>query len=144
MPNPASVFCIEKAKGKLEVIDGQNGQIGICVFSDKGFIEEWTLYRAKKLGKKQRAVEEFKTSSGSVPQVMPRPGHPLPSPAKIRCQGEGGQYISYTRENGDFAKLCEFTDGSAVGASTLMYGPKKDGGKELMKVLKMNLANDAQ
>ncbi len=137
IPNPASVFCVKQAKGTIEIVDGQNGQNGICKFADGGIISEWTLYRAAKLQKRQTAVEKFKISSGAVPRVMPRPGHGVPSPSKIICQRMDGVYVSYARAGGDTVKLCEFSDGSSIGASTLMYGPKKETGKTLMSVLKM-------
>jgi putative hemolysin len=44
MPNPASLYC-EELGGKTTIKNGENGQVGFCVFSDGVEIEEWQLYR---------------------------------------------------------------------------------------------------
>lgn len=46
MPNPASVNCVEKG-GKLEIVKGQAGEIGMCLFPDGGACEEWALFRGE-------------------------------------------------------------------------------------------------
>lgn len=44
MPNPASEYCI-KIGGVLNIVDGPNGQVGICELPDGTKIEEWELFR---------------------------------------------------------------------------------------------------
>ena len=43
MPNPASVYC-GQAGGRLEFLNTESGQLGLCRFADRSAIEEWTLY----------------------------------------------------------------------------------------------------
>jgi len=42
LTNPASVYCI-KHGGELQIIDGPNGQYGICIFPDKSACDEWAF-----------------------------------------------------------------------------------------------------
>lgn len=43
--NPASIYC-EKLNGKVEILKDQDGnEWGVCRFSDRSVIEEWTLFR---------------------------------------------------------------------------------------------------
>jgi len=44
--NPASVYCIQQG-GKLEIVETEKGQIGICVLPDGRRIEEWAFYRSR-------------------------------------------------------------------------------------------------
>ena len=44
--NPASVYCADNG-GTLEIRDGENGQVGICVFSDGSECEEWSYFRGE-------------------------------------------------------------------------------------------------
>lgn len=44
IPNPASVYCIHHG-GRLELINEPSGVIGICVFRDKSYCEEWSYAR---------------------------------------------------------------------------------------------------
>lgn len=44
MPNPASKYCIDLG-GTLQIVDGQNGQYGMCILPDGTKIEEWELFR---------------------------------------------------------------------------------------------------
>ncbi|MCB1543688.1 MAG: DUF333 domain-containing protein [Rhodobiaceae bacterium] len=43
--NPASVFCVRQG-GRVEIVRGIKGQIGICVLPDGRRIEEWEFFRA--------------------------------------------------------------------------------------------------
>jgi len=42
--NPASVNCIDNG-GELEILDGDNGQYGLCTFDDGSVCEEWAFFR---------------------------------------------------------------------------------------------------
>ena len=42
--NPASVYCGEKG-GRLEIMDGEDGQYGVCIFKDGSRCEEWRFFR---------------------------------------------------------------------------------------------------
>jgi len=44
MPNPASVYCIERG-GKSIIVEGEGGQFGVCELPNGTFVEEWYLYR---------------------------------------------------------------------------------------------------
>lgn len=44
IPNPASVYCIERG-GTLDIEERAEGQVSICVLSNEPPIEEWKLYR---------------------------------------------------------------------------------------------------
>ncbi|MFH1257299.1 MAG: DUF333 domain-containing protein [Candidatus Micrarchaeota archaeon] len=46
MANPASVHCIDN-RGKLEIVDTPEGQIGICTFEDGTKCEEWSYFRGE-------------------------------------------------------------------------------------------------
>lgn len=44
MPNPASVYCVDHG-GRLELMNEPSGVIGVCVFRDKSYCEEWSYAR---------------------------------------------------------------------------------------------------
>lgn len=46
MPNPASAYC-ERWGGRVDVVQGPNGQAGYCDLSNDAVIEEWALYRGR-------------------------------------------------------------------------------------------------
>ena len=46
LANPASVFC-EEHGGELEIREGEEGQYGVCKFSDGTECEEWAFYRGE-------------------------------------------------------------------------------------------------
>jgi uncharacterized protein len=47
MANPASVYCVEKAKGTLVARQGSEGSILDCQLPDGRVVEEWQLFRAE-------------------------------------------------------------------------------------------------
>ena len=47
MANPASVYCADH-DGKVDIRDGEGGQVGICVFPDGGECEEWAFFRGER------------------------------------------------------------------------------------------------
>lgn len=44
--NPASVNCIDKG-GKLRIVDGENGQYGMCTLPNGTECEEWAYFRGE-------------------------------------------------------------------------------------------------
>ncbi|BBB15911.1 hemolysin [Candidatus Rickettsiella viridis] len=42
--NPASVYCAQHG-GKLTIVNNKNGQVGICLFPDRSYCEEWSYMR---------------------------------------------------------------------------------------------------
>jgi hypothetical protein len=45
MPNPASVYCLHHG-GELKIMQGATGgAIGVCVFHNKSYCEEWSYTR---------------------------------------------------------------------------------------------------
>jgi uncharacterized protein len=43
--NPASVFCVEQG-GRVEIVEGEGGEQGICVLPDGTRVDEWEFYRS--------------------------------------------------------------------------------------------------
>jgi putative hemolysin len=121
IPNPASVNCKQKG-GRLEIIDGKDGQYGLCAFG-KGKIEEWTLLRANN-GKAQEAVMKLKYA-----RVMAKD-------ATIKCSKLNGTVIVDKTSDGSDISVCRFKDGSVIEANTLFLGSAVNSNKALMKALK--------
>lgn len=46
MPNPASVYCTDNG-GTLNIVDGKDGQYGMCTFPDGSKCEEWSYFRGE-------------------------------------------------------------------------------------------------
>jgi len=46
MPNPASVYCTDNG-WTLNIVDGKDGQYGMCTFSDGSKCEEWSYFRGE-------------------------------------------------------------------------------------------------
>lgn len=44
MANPASVYCVQQG-GRLQIVQGPQGESGLCTLPDGQQIEEWTLFR---------------------------------------------------------------------------------------------------
>ncbi len=44
--NPASVYCTERGY-QLELRNGPNGVVGVCIFPDKSECEEWAFFRGE-------------------------------------------------------------------------------------------------
>ena len=43
--NPASVNCVDKLGGTLDIVNEVNGQVGYCHLKDGRVCEEWSLMR---------------------------------------------------------------------------------------------------
>jgi putative hemolysin len=46
LANPASIYCEEQG-GRVEILDADGGQQGMCVFPDGATCEEWAFYRGE-------------------------------------------------------------------------------------------------
>ena len=46
LANPASTNCVENG-GVLEIVDGEDGQYGLCKFDDGSICEEWAFMRGE-------------------------------------------------------------------------------------------------
>lgn len=44
LPNPASVHCIHQG-GELRLMNEAAGTIGVCIFPDQSYCEEWSYLR---------------------------------------------------------------------------------------------------
>jgi putative hemolysin len=44
LANPASEFCIEQG-GEVEIVDGDDGEAGVCVLPDGTRVDEWEYFR---------------------------------------------------------------------------------------------------
>lgn len=42
--NPASEFCVSQG-GEVDIVDEEDGQVGICVLPDGTRIDEWEFFR---------------------------------------------------------------------------------------------------
>lgn len=47
LANPASVNCVTTLGGRLQMVDGPQGQTGFCHLPDGHFCEEWALFRGE-------------------------------------------------------------------------------------------------
>lgn len=46
IPNPASAYCEEQGY-RLELREGEDGTVGVCIFSDGSECEEWAYFRGE-------------------------------------------------------------------------------------------------
>lgn len=44
LANPASEYCVEQG-GEVEIVDGDDGQTGVCVLPDGTRVDEWEYFR---------------------------------------------------------------------------------------------------
>lgn len=44
LANPASEYCVEQG-GEVDIVDGPDGEAGVCVLPDGSRIDEWEYYR---------------------------------------------------------------------------------------------------
>ncbi len=121
VPNPASVNCAKK-KGKLEILDSQDGQYGLCSFGSAK-IEEWTLLRHNQ-GETQTAVMILING-----RAMVRSG-------EEKCLKFKGKLSVDKSETGADVSVCEFKDGSKIETKTLFAGSAAKSNKKLMQALK--------
>lgn len=45
LANPASQFCVDQG-GEVEIVDGDDGQVGMCVLPDGTRVDEWEYFRS--------------------------------------------------------------------------------------------------
>jgi putative hemolysin len=60
LANPASVYC-EQQGGRVEIVDGPDGQHGICMLPDGKVCDEWAFFRGECPGEE----------CGECPQLSP-------------------------------------------------------------------------
>jgi putative hemolysin len=110
MPNPASVHCEEQG-GRVEMRTDENGQYGVCVFSDGSECEEWAFYRGE--CDPGTVAEETSELEATVS---------IPTPAQVRDIA-----LAYIRANRQIASPEagwieeDLTPEGLVGASTFQY-----------------------
>ena len=105
MANPASVYC-EDQGGRLEILDEQGGQRGICHLKDGTTCDEWQYYRGECPKKCGECPQLSLPSSDFCPQGKIVEG----SKDECGCQGAPTcEPVACTQE----AKVCP--DGSSVG-----------------------------
>lgn len=46
LANPASVYCVTQG-GRLAIVQGPNGQRGLCVLPNGRRVDEWRFFRAR-------------------------------------------------------------------------------------------------
>lgn len=49
LANPASEYCVEQG-GEVEIVEGDDGQTGVCVLADGTRVDEWEYFRASGSG----------------------------------------------------------------------------------------------
>jgi putative hemolysin len=91
MANPASNYCIENG-GKSEIINNENGQSGICVFSDGSQCDEWAFFR-KECEMGQNKVD-INLEIKELEKVLTEEKGIDFSKMKIRINENLGKYIS--------------------------------------------------
>jgi len=104
--NPASTNCIDKG-GRLEIVKGQAGEVGMCLLPDGTTCEEWALFRGEcKAGDKQSQIA---------------------NPASEFCVDNGGKSeIVDAGKSGEWGK-CAFKDGSFCDEWSYFRGACKPG-----------------
>jgi putative hemolysin len=142
MPNPASVYCIQKGN-KLEIRTAADGsQNGICVFPDGSTCDEWAYYRgecglaAQKSPTPAIAVEATAKPSGggtggNVPGSFVTPGTPEKIAdwwGIIKSNKPGAQFDDYF-ERQDLGQIIYFGIDSMDPAVKSQIKALRDSGK---------------
>lgn len=87
MANPASQYCVEQ-KGKLEIRDEANGQVGYCHLPNGQVVEEWALFRSSQtqcvadkaktlIGQAKLTEDQIKAISQAQIVRLVKPGQPV-------------------------------------------------------------------
>nr|WP_180176999.1 I78 family peptidase inhibitor [Acinetobacter sp. YH12039] len=87
MANPASQYCVEQ-KGKLEIRDEANGQVGYCHLPNGQVVEEWVLFRSSQtqcvadkaktlIGQAKLTENQIKAISQAQIVRLVKPGQPV-------------------------------------------------------------------
>ncbi len=98
MANPASVYCTENG-GKLDIRQGDGGEVGICVFSSGAECEEWAFFRGEC------------TADGAAPTPAATVFANLPNPASVYCTDNGGT-LEIRQGDGGEVGICVFPGGA--------------------------------
>ena len=94
LANPASTNCIDKG-GRLEIVKGQSGESGMCVFSDGSRCEEWAFFRGECRPGAAKSAENSQ----------------LANPAAINCVDKGGR-LQLVKDPSGESEVCVFADGT--------------------------------
>lgn len=97
MPNPASVNCKEKG-GSLKIVDGPDGQTGICTFPGGATCEEWALFRGECSPDNDQADQQDS-------------GIGMANPASTNCIKQGGSLKIIDTADGQIGE-CTFPGGA--------------------------------
>ncbi|WP_180127093.1 MULTISPECIES: I78 family peptidase inhibitor [unclassified Acinetobacter] len=87
MANPASQYCVEQ-KGKLEIRDEANAQVGYCHLPNGQVVEEWALFRSSQtecvadkaktlIGQAKLTEDQIKAISQAQIVRLVKPGQPV-------------------------------------------------------------------
>jgi putative hemolysin len=68
LANPASTFCVEQG-GELEMRENEDGQYGVCKFTDGSECEEWAFYRLEcKPGDTEQGADNIEQGTQNIEQ----------------------------------------------------------------------------
>jgi putative hemolysin len=98
MANPASVYCAEH-DGKVEIRDGEGGEVGYCIFPDGSECEEWAFFRGEC------------TPPGVAPKPAPEVFANMANPASVYCTENGGA-LDIRQGDGGEVGYCVFANGA--------------------------------
>jgi len=120
MPNPAAKYCNDVG-GQLEIVKLHTGdQTGLCTLGQAS-IEEWTLFRRKRLGTLSQAVSAF-CKSRAPNSGGEGYGIQIGNPASQNCSEQGGSLEIAIDRSGNEMGICKFGDKSSIEEWTLFRG----------------------
>lgn len=129
LANPAAVNCGNLNGVEFLTTDSYGGQAGYCRFGSSA-IEDWTLFR-KSVNPPPLAISSY--LSITTP-------YDNPATACSTLQGNllslGTQPSATTTTVG--IQVCQFSDGSSIGAATLAAGPQDPSNAVLTSILLSN------
>lgn len=99
--NPASVYCVESMNGVLDIVDTNEGQIGMCTLPDGRQCEEWELYR---------------TGSCPTPQVREQTPHKTVRGETIDLSGQGLTEVPGSTFNNTNTEILDLSSNNLSGA----------------------------
>lgn len=128
-PNPAAVNCIHLNGVNFITTDAYGGQSGYCRFGS-AVIEDWTLFR-KNLTPAPLAISSYLSMSAPY------------DTAAIACSSLQGTLLDLGTQptapsNTVGVQICQFSDGSSIGASTLALGPQDPSNTVLTNIFLSN------
>ena len=116
MPNPASVNCVENLNGTLQIMNGPNGQYGMCTLPNGTTCEEWALFRGEGCQPGVSANETPATAPANVTGMAN-----MPNPASVNCVNLNGTLRIVNGANGQYG-MCDFPNGTSCEEWALFRG----------------------